>query len=98
LASIEDIAATSASSEDAAKSKPHPDIFEAALERLDGIDARDAIVIGDTPYDAEAARKAGLLTIGVLCGCFAVRGLRRAGCIAIYRDPADLLNNMIPHR
>jgi phosphoglycolate phosphatase-like HAD superfamily hydrolase len=49
------------------------------------------VVIGDTPYDAEAAAKAGLRTIGVLCGGFPEADLRAAGCIAIYRDPADLL-------
>ena len=49
------------------------------------------MVVGDTPYDAEAAGKAGLRTIGVLCGGFSEESLRAAGCIAIYRDPADLL-------
>ena len=49
------------------------------------------VVIGDTPYDAEAAGKAGLRTIGVLCGGFPEADLRAAGCIAIYRDPGDLL-------
>jgi phosphoglycolate phosphatase-like HAD superfamily hydrolase len=51
----------------------------------------EAIVVGDTPYDAEAAGKAGLATIGLLCGGFPEDELRAAGCIAIYRDPADLL-------
>jgi phosphoglycolate phosphatase-like HAD superfamily hydrolase len=58
---------------------------------LDGVAAADAVVIGDTPYDVEAARGAGLRCIGVLSGGFAEADLRRAGCIAIYRDPADLL-------
>jgi phosphoglycolate phosphatase-like HAD superfamily hydrolase len=48
-------------------------------------------VVGDTPYDAQAAGKAGLATVGVLCGGFAEADLRAAGCRAIYRDPADLL-------
>ena len=48
--------------------------------------------MGDSPYDAEAAGKADLRTIGVLCGGFSEQDLRRAGCIAIYRDPADLLS------
>ena len=51
------------------------------------------IVVGDTTYDAEAAGKAGLKTIGVLCGGFPDNVLRQAGCVAIYRDPADLLEN-----
>ena len=47
--------------------------------------------MGDSPYDAEAAGKIGLRTIGVLCGGFPEEDLRNAGCIAIYRDPADFL-------
>ena len=91
VAAIEDLLDAETSSDDAEKSKPHPDIFEAALSRLDGIDRRDVIVVGDTPYDAEAAGKAGLRTVGVLCGGFPEGDLRQAGCIAIYRSPADLL-------
>jgi hypothetical protein len=47
--------------------------------------------VGDSPYDAQAAGKIGLRTIGALCGGFPETDLRAAGCIAIYRDPADLL-------
>ena len=47
--------------------------------------------MGDSPYDAQAAGKIGLRTIGVLCGGFPQPDLRSAGCISIYRDPADLL-------
>lgn len=79
------------SSDDAERSKPDPDIFHAAMAKLGDISRDEVIVIGDTPYDAEAARKAGLKTIGVLCGGFPEADLRAAGCIAIYRDPADLL-------
>jgi hypothetical protein len=55
------------------------------------MDAGEAIVVGDSPYDAQAAGKIGLRTIGVLCGGFPEQDLRAAGCVAIYRDPADLL-------
>ena len=91
LARIEDLVDAETSSDDAEKSKPHPDIFEAAMTRLPGMNAADVMVIGDTPYDAQAADKAGLRTIGVLCGGFPEQALRDAGCIAIYHDPADLL-------
>jgi HAD superfamily hydrolase (TIGR01509 family) len=90
LAGITDLVDEETSSDDADKSKPDPDIFVAALERLK-LRPQQAIVVGDTPYDAEAAGKAGLKTIGVLCGGFPEAELRAAGCIAIYRDPADLL-------
>jgi phosphoglycolate phosphatase-like HAD superfamily hydrolase len=91
IANIADLVDAETSSDDAEQSKPHPDIFEAALERLGQISPERVVVIGDTPYDAEAAGKAGLRTIGVLCGGFPEADLRAAGCIAIYRDPADLL-------
>ena len=91
VADITDLIDAETSSDDAERSKPHPDIFEAAMKRLPGLEAGDMIVVGDTPYDAQAAAKAGLRTIGLLCGGFAEEDLRRAGCIAIYRDPADLL-------
>jgi phosphoglycolate phosphatase-like HAD superfamily hydrolase len=79
------------SSSDAERSKPFPDIFEAALAQLPGITPVEAVVIGDTPYDAQAAGKAGIRAIGMLCGGFPEAELRAAGCIAIYRDPAHLL-------
>jgi HAD superfamily hydrolase (TIGR01549 family) len=91
IANIEDLVDVDASADDAAKSKPHPDIFDATLEKLGGIDPASVLVVGDTPYDAVAASKARLLTIGVLCGGFPEAELLAAGCIAIYRDPTDLL-------
>jgi HAD superfamily hydrolase (TIGR01549 family) len=93
IANIEDLVEEEASADDAEKSKPHPDIFEAALAELGDIEPSDAIVIGDTPYDAEAARKAGVRTIGVLSGGFPEEDLREAGCVRIYKDAADLLAN-----
>jgi HAD superfamily hydrolase (TIGR01509 family) len=91
IAHISDLVAEQTSADDAEKSKPYPDIFQAALAQLDDVTPVEAIVVGDTPYDAEAAGKAGLRTIGVLCGGFPEAELRAAGCIRIYRDPADLL-------
>lgn len=91
LAHIEDLVEEETSADDADKSKPHPDIFQAALERLGDIAPSEVVVVGDTPYDAEAARKAGLRTIGVLCGGFPEAELDAAGCMEIYQDPADLL-------
>lgn len=46
---------------------------------------------GDTPYDAEAAGKAGFRTLGMLCGGFTERELRKAGCAEVYAGPAALL-------
>lgn len=91
VAGIEGLVDAETSSDDAEKSKPHPDIFQAALSRLGDPDPADVIVVGDSPYDAEAAGKAGIRAVGVLCGGFPEERLRQAGCIAIYRGPADLL-------
>jgi HAD superfamily hydrolase (TIGR01509 family) len=92
-ANIADLIDDETTADDAERSKPFPDIFEAAFAKL-GLDQRaDAMVIGDTPYDAEAARAAGLSTIGFLCGGFTEQALRQAGCIAIYRDPQHLLES-----
>jgi HAD superfamily hydrolase (TIGR01549 family) len=75
------------------RSKPAPDIFAASLEKLGDIAPDEAVTVGDTRFDIEAAAKAGLTTIALLCGGTEERFLRRAGAIAIYRDPAALLAN-----
>jgi phosphoglycolate phosphatase-like HAD superfamily hydrolase len=91
-ADVVDLVDEETSSDDAERSKPHPDIFEAALARLE-LPPHCAIVVGDSPYDAEAAGKAGMKTIGVLCGGFPKADLRTAGAAQIFHDPADLLAN-----
>jgi HAD superfamily hydrolase (TIGR01549 family) len=93
IARIDDLIESETSSDDAEKSKPYPDIFQAALARLKDVAPENAIVIGDTPYDAQAASKANLKTIGLLCGGWTKEELRSAGCVAIYRDAEDLLLN-----
>jgi HAD superfamily hydrolase (TIGR01509 family) len=90
IARIDDLVDAETSADDAERSKPFPDIFAAALRRL-GTAAERSVAIGDTPWDALAARRLGVRCIGVLCGGFAEDDLRAAGCVAIYRDPADLL-------
>jgi HAD superfamily hydrolase (TIGR01549 family) len=93
IAEIDDLLDAQTSSEDAEESKPAPDIFHAALRQLQGIAKDRIVVIGDTPYDAEAAAKAGLRSIGVLCGGFPASSLRRGGCSAVYRSPSNMLVN-----
>lgn len=91
IAQIEDLIEGETSADDAERSKPYPDIFKAALEQLNDVSAAEAIVVGDTPYDAEAAGKLRLRTIGVRCGGFPEEELLAAGATTIYEDPADLL-------
>lgn len=91
IGDIADLVEAETSSGDVDKSKPHPDIFAAALSRFSGFPPDQVIVVGDTPYDAEAAARLNLRTIGVLCGGWSATRLEQAGCIAVYRDPAELL-------
>ena len=93
LAGIADLVDAMTTSDDAERSKPFPDIFEAALAQVAPLSPSQVMAVGDTPYDAEAAGKAGIGTIGLLCGGFPEADLRSAGCLAIYRDPQDLLRN-----
>lgn len=81
------------SADDTDQSKPAPDIFAAALKELDDVDAGEALSVGDTRFDIEAAKKIGLSTMALLCGGTEESILRQAGAVAIYRDPADLLAN-----
>lgn len=91
IAGIQDLIETETSADDAENSKPSPDIFDAALAKLGIADRDRVLVVGDTPYDAEAGRKAGLRMIGLRCGGWRAEDLRAAGCIAVFDDPADLL-------
>ncbi|MBB5710687.1 HAD family hydrolase [Sphingomonas xinjiangensis] len=90
LLDAEELIALSTGKDDVKHSKPHPDIFAAAVEKA-GIAAADCLVIGDTPYDVEAAKQCGIGTIGLLSGGFSESDLRAAGAIAIYPDAAALL-------
>lgn len=91
IANIVGLVDVETSSDDAEKSKPHPDIFQAALKRLGQPNGNRTVVIGDTPYDAEAAASAGLRSIGFLSGGWSEGELRAAGCMAVFASPADLL-------
>jgi phosphoglycolate phosphatase-like HAD superfamily hydrolase len=90
IAGVADLVDFTTSSEDAERSKPAPDIFAVTLKKL-GLNGSEAVVIGDTPYDAQAAGKAGIPVIGFLCGGCSEAELRAAGCIAVYPGPAALL-------
>jgi len=93
IAHIEDLVEKETSSDDVENSKPDPDIIHATLQKLENPNPDDVIMVGDTPYDAEAAVKAGVKTIGVLCGGFPEEELIAAGCSQIYPAPAELLEH-----
>lgn len=87
-AGVADLIETATSSSDAKDSKPDPDIVQAAV-RKSGIDASDLVMIGDTPYDVQAATGAHVPIIGLLCGGWSEEEL--SGAVAIYADPAEVL-------
>jgi HAD superfamily hydrolase (TIGR01509 family) len=76
-------------SADVEATKPAPDLVRSALERVGG-SADDAVMVGDTPWDVHAARKAGVDTLAVLTGGFAVEELRDAGAVAVFESVAEL--------
>jgi HAD superfamily hydrolase (TIGR01509 family) len=76
-------------SADVESTKPAPDLVRAGLDRVDG-DAEDAVMVGDTPWDIEAARKAGVPTLAVVTGGFSEQELWEAGARAVYESVADL--------
>jgi HAD superfamily hydrolase (TIGR01509 family) len=71
-------------------SKPAPDIFAVALDRLD-LDPEQTLVVGDTRWDIEAAAKCGLDVVAVLTGGWTRQDLTDAGAVAVYQDAAELL-------
>jgi HAD superfamily hydrolase (TIGR01509 family) len=72
---------------DVERTKPEPDLIQAALEKAGG---GPAVMIGDSTWDCEAAGRAGLETVGVLTGGFSEDELRDAGAVAVYRSLPEL--------
>ena len=90
-AGVDDLLPQRATKDDASESKPDPDIVRAALARSHGR-PESTILIGDTPYDVEAAGRAGIAAIAVRCGGYWTdRDLRSA--LDIFDDPAALLEH-----
>ncbi|MFH9726001.1 HAD family hydrolase [Streptomyces sp. NPDC017254] len=86
------IAAT-ATADDVAEGKPAPDPIEHALS-LVGVSAERAVLVGDSVWDMEAARHAGVVCVGLLCGGTPRSDLRDAGAVAVYEDATDLLAHL----
>jgi HAD superfamily hydrolase (TIGR01509 family) len=87
-AEVADLMEEKATASDAKRSKPDPDIVEAAIDQAE-IEAADLVMIGDTPYDVEAATRAGVRIIGFRSGGWKDADL--SGAVEIYDGPADLL-------
>jgi HAD superfamily hydrolase (TIGR01549 family) len=72
-----------------ARAKPEPDLFLACQQRM-GIGVNECYVVGDAVWDLLAARRAGMLSIGLLSGGYGEAELSQAGAFRVYRDPAEL--------
>jgi HAD superfamily hydrolase (TIGR01509 family) len=81
------------SSADVDLTKPEPDLVHSALEQAHA-DADDAVMIGDSPFDVEAAKRAGVLTIAVMTGGFSEEELRDAGAVAVFESVGELCERL----
>ena len=93
LIGAQDLVTATTSADDVEHSKPCPDIFAAALEKVAPIGAGEAVVVGDSPFDIQAAKKLGIPTIGVRSGGFGDRVLLEAGADELHDNPQELLSN-----
>lgn len=91
LLEVGDLLTATTSRDEVEHSKPAPDIFRAALDKIAPVQPWEAIVIGDTPYDLSAAKKCAIPSIAVRSGGFSNDVLKSAGPLAIYDDVAALL-------
>ena len=98
LARIADVIDTMACGEDVAPDDPQLELICLVLARLTGVSPKDAVMVGDTVSDALAAQRAGLAALGLLCSGFGEGELMAAGCIAVYRNLAALLDNYFRFR
>jgi HAD superfamily hydrolase (TIGR01509 family) len=93
LLDVTDLIDAVACGDDVEHGKPDPRLVGLALRKL-GIPAGQAVMIGDTPYDAEAARGAGTAAAGLLTGGFAREALAEAGCSVVANEMRELLSRL----
>jgi HAD superfamily hydrolase (TIGR01509 family) len=79
--------------DDVLRAKPEPDLFLACQQRM-GVRLADCYVVGDAVWDLLAARRAGMLSVGLLSGGYGADELTRAGAFRVYRDAQDLLDSL----
>ncbi len=91
-AKLSDLLNNRVTSDDAENSKPDPDILQAALKKMKRT-AGESIMVGDTPYDIEAATRAGIRSIGLTCGGWTADSLK--GAEIIFANPADFLQSFL---
>jgi len=90
---IDDLIAATTDADDVDTAKPEPDVVRVALERV-GVSPEQAIFVGDSVWDMQAATRAGVRAVGVRTGGVSGGELRAAGAADVYDDPTDLINNV----
>jgi HAD superfamily hydrolase (TIGR01509 family) len=91
LLDVREVADAWTTSADVEATKPEPDLVKAAMEKAgDG----DAVMVGDTPWDIEAARKAGIETVAVITGGFSRAELEEAGAACVFESVAELRSRL----
>ncbi len=80
-------------SADVDATKPEPDLVRAALEKA-GAEPDDAVMLGDTTWDCEAAARAGVATVALMTGGFSEQELRDAGAVAVFESIPELLERL----
>ena len=78
---------------DVPRAKPEPDLFLACQKKL-GVLPEECYVVGDAVWDLLAARRAGMLSVGLLSGGYGEDELSRAGALRVYRDAAELYRSL----
>lgn len=91
LLDCEDAIDATTSADDIEEAKPEPDVFRAAME-VGGVDRERCLAIGDSVWDVQAARAAGIGCIGVESGGSSAHELREEGAVAVYRDAAEVVS------
>ncbi len=93
----DDVVSHVTNSGDVDTAKPRPDIIQIALDRA-GVDADQAVFVGDAVWDVEACERAGVPCIGVLTGGAGRDELRDAGAVGVFEDPSELLDDIAETR
>jgi len=90
---VDDAVAKTTTAEDVSTAKPAPDVVQVALKKAD-VPPEQALMVGDTVWDVDAAGKAGVATIAVRSGGVGAGELTEAGAVAVYDDVAHLLSEL----
>jgi phosphoglycolate phosphatase-like HAD superfamily hydrolase len=93
LLDARDLVDARTTSADVEATKPAPDIVHAALEKVGG-EPGEAVLVGDAPWDVKAAKQAGVPTLAVLTGGFAIEELTESGAVAVFQSVDELLSQL----